>query len=172
MTVDELRQELDQEARTTRRVLGRVPEDQLTWKPHPRSMSMGQLAMHVASLPGEIAKISTRPTFDVDTPIPRPEATSRAELMTKLDQSLATAKQILAGMDDAALASPWKMTKGGGEVVSMTRGALLRTVMLNHWYHHRAQLTVYLRLTGAKVPAVYGASADENPLMRHDGASA
>jgi uncharacterized damage-inducible protein DinB len=164
MAVDELRQELEQEARTTRRVLERVPEDQLAWKPHPRSMSMGQLAMHVASLSGEIAKVSTQPSFDADTPIPRPEATSRAELLAKLDQSLATAKEILAGMDDAALASPWKMTKDGREVMSMTRGALLRSVMLNHWYHHRAQLTVYLRLTGAKVPAVYGASADENPM--------
>jgi uncharacterized damage-inducible protein DinB len=164
MTVDELRQELDEEARTTSRVLERIPEDRLAWKPHPRSMSMGQLAMHVASLSGEIAKISTQASFDVDTPIPRPEATSRAELMAKLDQSLATAKEILGGMDDPALASPWKMTKGGREVMSMTRGALLRTVMLNHWYHHRAQLTVYLRLTGAKVPAVYGASADENPM--------
>ncbi len=67
-------------------------------------------------------------------------------------------------MDDAALVSPWKMTKVGREVMSMTRGALLRTVMLNHWYHHRTPFTVYLRLTGAKVPAVYGASADENPM--------
>lgn len=164
MTVDELRKELDQEARATRRVLERVPEDKLSWKPHPRSMSMGQLAMHVASLSGEIAKVSTQPSFDADTPIPRPEAKSRAELMATLDQSLATAKEILGGRDDAALASPWKMTKGGREVMSMTRGALLRSVMLNHWYHHRAQLTVYLRLTGAKVPAVYGASADENPM--------
>jgi uncharacterized damage-inducible protein DinB len=164
MTVGELQQELDQEARTTRRVLERIPEDRLAWKPHPKSMSMGQLAMHVATLSGEIAKISTRPSFDVDTPIPRPEATSLRELTTALDRSLATAKEILGGTDDAALQSPWKMTKGGREVASMTRGSLLRTVMLNHWYHHRAQLLVYLRLTGAKVPAVCGASADENPM--------
>jgi uncharacterized damage-inducible protein DinB len=100
----------------------------------------------------------------VDTAIPRPEATSRAELMAEFDRSLATAKEILGGMDEAALASPWKMTKGGREVATMTRGALLRSVMLNHWYHHRAQLLVYLRLVGAKVPAVYGGSADENPM--------
>jgi len=83
MTVDELRRELEQEARTTRRVLEPVPEDRLTWKPHPRSMSMGQLAMHVASLPGEIAKISTQASFDVDTPIPRPEATSRGTTIAR-----------------------------------------------------------------------------------------
>jgi uncharacterized damage-inducible protein DinB len=164
MTVDELRQELKQESGATRRVLERIPEDKLAWKPHPRSMSMGQLAMHVASLSGEIAKVSAQPSFDADTPIPRPEAKSRAELTATLDRSLATAKEILGGMDDAALASPWKMTKGGREVMSMPRGAFLRTVMLNHWYHHRAQLLVYLRLVGAKVPAVYGASADENPM--------
>jgi uncharacterized damage-inducible protein DinB len=164
MTVDELRQELEQEAQTTRRVLERVPEDKLAWKPHPRSMSMGQLAMHVATLSGEIAKVSTQDSFDVDTAIPRPEAKSRAELMAALDKSLATANRILGEMADSALASPWKMTKGSREVMSMTRGALLRSVMLNHWYHHRAQLGVYLRLTGAKVPAMYGASADENPM--------
>jgi uncharacterized damage-inducible protein DinB len=164
MTVDELRQELEQESGATRRVLERIPEDKLAWKPHPRSTSMGQLAMHVASLAGEIAKVSAQPSFDADTPIPRPEAKSRAELRATLDRSLATAKEILGRMDDAALASPWKMTKGGREVMSMPRGAFLRTVMLNHWYHHRAQLLVYLRLVGAKVPAVYGASADENPM--------
>ena len=164
MTVDELRQELEQEARTTRRVLERVPEDKLAWKPHPRSMSMGTLAMHVATLSGEIAKISTQDSFDVDTPIPRPEAKSRAELMAALDKSLATANRILGETADSALASPWRMVEGGREVASMTRGGLLRSVMLNHWYHHRAQLGVYLRLTGAKVPAIYGASADENPM--------
>jgi uncharacterized damage-inducible protein DinB len=164
MTVDELRQELEQEARTTRRVLERVPEDKMAWKPHPRSMSMGQLAMHVATLSGQIAKISVQDSFDVDTPIPRPEAKSRAELLTALAESLATANRILGQTADAALADPWKMTKGGREVMSMTRGGLLRSVMLNHWYHHRAQLAVYLRLTGAKVPAIYGGSADENPL--------
>jgi uncharacterized damage-inducible protein DinB len=164
MTVDELRQELEQETRTTRRVLERVAEDKLAWKPHPRSMSMGQLAMHVATLSGEIAKISAKDSFDVDTPIPRPEAASRGELMAALDQSLATANRVLGDTSDAALMAPWKMMKGDREVASMTRGALLRSVMLNHWYHHRAQLTVYLRLTGAKVPAVYGASADENPM--------
>ena len=164
VTLDELLQELDQEAQTTRRVLERVPEDQLAWKPHDKSMSLGELAMHVATLPGAIAELSTRPEFDVQTQIPRPSATSRAELLSAFDRSVAQAKAVLRRMDDAALATPWRMVKGSQEIWAIPRRALLRTVMLNHWYHHRGQLTVYLRQTGALVPAVYGASADERPF--------
>jgi len=164
MTINDLLQELDQETRATRRVLERVPEDRLDWRPHEKSMTLGQLAMHVATLPAAIAEISTRTEFDVNTQIPRPSATSASELVTTLDQSVARARTLLGGMDDAALASPWRMVSGGREVAAMPRGALLRSVMLNHWYHHRGQLTVYLRETGARVPAIYGASADESPF--------
>jgi len=162
-TVKALLQELDQEAQTTRRVLGRVPEDQLNWKPHEKSMTLGQLAMHIAALPGAIAELSTHATFDVRTEVPRPSAASIAELTTTLEKSLAKAKTLLEEMDDADLLSPWRMVSGDRVVMEISRGALLRSVMLNHLYHHRGQLTVYLRLVGAPVPAIYGASADENP---------
>jgi len=165
MTIDDILQELEEEARMTRRVLARVREDQLGWTPHEKSMTLGQLAMHVASVPGAIAGISTQPTFDVKTEIPRPSATSVAELLTVFDESVARAKAILGEMDDAALLSPWRMVDGDREVAVIPRGALLRSVMLNHWYHHRGQLTVYLRQTGSLVPAIYGPSADENPFM-------
>jgi uncharacterized damage-inducible protein DinB len=163
MTIDELLRELDQEAQTTRRVLERVPEDQMGWKPHEKSMSLGVLAMHVALIPAAIAEVAMQDGFDVDTPIPRPQATSVAELTATLERSLATAHSLLAGLDQAGLEKPWRMTKGGRELATMPRGALLRSVMLNHWYHHRGQLTVYLRQTGALVPSVYGGSADEVP---------
>jgi len=165
MTIHDLLQELEEEAQTTRRVLARVREDQLRWTPHEKSMTLGQLAMHVASVPGAIARISTQPTFDVKTEIPRPSATSVAELLTVLDESVARAKAILNEMDDAALLSPWRMVDGDREIAVISRGALFRSVMLNHWYHHRGQLTVYLRQTGSLVPAIYGPSADENPFM-------
>ncbi|MGH7495365.1 MAG: DinB family protein [bacterium] len=165
MTIDDLLQELEEEAQTTRRVLERVREDQLGWTPHEKSMTLGQLAMHVASVPGAIAGISTQPTFDIKTEIPRPSATSGAELLRVLDESVARAKAILREMDDAALLSSWRMVDGDREVAVFSRGALLRSVMLNHWYHHRGQLTVYLRQTGALVPAIYGPSADENPFV-------
>jgi len=160
LTIQDLLQELEQEARATRRVLERVPDDRLDWKPHEKSMTIGELAMHVANLPGAIAEVSTR-DFDVKTVIPRPSATSTAELLVVLEDSLKRAKTLLVAMADAGLASPWRMVNGDQVIMSMTRGELLRSVMLNHWYHHRGQLTVYLRQTGALVPAVYGDSADE-----------
>jgi uncharacterized damage-inducible protein DinB len=170
MTLADLLEELEEEAPATRLVLERVPEDRLAWRPHDKSMTLGQLALHVATIPGAIAQVSTLPSFDVKTAIPRPGATSVSELTAALDRSVAEARAILGGMDDAALASSWRMVDGDRELMILPRGAFLRSVMLNHWYHHRGQLTVYLRLTGALVPAVYGASADENPLAPSDQA--
>jgi uncharacterized damage-inducible protein DinB len=163
-TVAELLEELEQEAATTRRVLERIPEERLGWRPHDRSMTLGELAMHVAALPGAIAELSLRPAFDVRTEVPRPGAASAAELLDALEASVARARELLGAMDDAAMAAPWRMVDGEQEVATIPRGALLRSVLLNHWYHHRGQLTVYLRLTGAPVPAIYGASADEDPF--------
>lgn len=160
LTTGDLLQELEQESGSTRRVLERVPESRLDWKPHAKSMTLGELAMHVANLPGAIAEISTR-DFDVKTPIPRPSARSVAELLAALDRSLARARTVLASMGDAALAAPWRAMNGDQVVWSQPRGQFLRSVMLNHWYHHRGQLTVYLRQTGALVPGIYGDSADE-----------
>jgi uncharacterized damage-inducible protein DinB len=160
LTTDDLLQELEQEAQSTRRVLERVPEDRLDWKPHAKSMTLGELAMHVANLPGAIAEISTR-DFDVKTPIPRPSARSAAELLVTLDRSLSRARTVLHAMDDAELGTPWRAMNGDQVLWSQPRGQFLRSVMLNHWYHHRGQLTVYLRQTGALVPGIYGDSADE-----------
>src|SRR5512133_2661231 len=164
MTVEELVQELEQEAQATRRVLERVPSDKLQWKPHHKSMSLGQLAMHVANVPGAIAELSTRSSFDVSTPIPRPEASSTDQILGALEDSLKRATSVLRRMSDDELASAWRMMKDNQELWSIPRGHFLRSVMLNHWYHHRGQLTVYLRQTGALLPAVYGDSADERPM--------
>jgi uncharacterized damage-inducible protein DinB len=164
LTIDELVQELEQEAQATRRVLERVPQEKLHWKPHPKSMTLGQLAMHVANLPGAIAEISTRPSFDVQTPIPRPGANSTSEVLRVFDESMGRARTHLRSMRDAELATPWRMMNGNQELWAIPRAAFLRSVMLNHWYHHRGQLTVYLRETGALVPAVYGDSADEKVM--------
>jgi len=164
MTIAELVEELSQEARTTRRVLERVPEDKLGWKPHEKSMSLGQLALHIAVVPGRIAELATQSEFDIQTPVPRPEPGSVAEILSALEDSIARATKALGTLSDAKLAQPWRMVSGDREIFSMPRGAFLRNVMLNHWYHHRGQLTVYLRQTGALVPSVYGPSADENPF--------
>ncbi len=165
LTIDDLVQELEHEAQATRRVLERVPQEKLHWKPHPKSMTLGQLAMHVANLPGAIAEISTRPSFDVQTPIPRPDANSTSEVLRAFDESMGRARAHLRSMKDAELAIPWRMMNGNQELWAIPRAAFLRSVMLNHWYHHRGQLTVYLRETGALVPAVYGDSADEKVMQ-------
>jgi uncharacterized damage-inducible protein DinB len=161
--IESLIQELEQEAQTTRRVLERVPQDRLTWKPHDKSMSLGQLALHVATTPGGVAEMSQQSPFQIPE-FKQQAATSTAELIQAFDESIAKAQKVLRGLDDAALAKTWKVVNGGQEVMAMPVGAVLRTIMLNHWYHHRGQLSVYLRQVGALVPSIYGPSADENPF--------
>jgi len=164
-------QELEQEAQTTRRVLERVPSDRLSWKPHDKSMSLGQLALHVATVPGTIAEISQQSPFAFPQ-FTQPSATSAAELIPALDRSLAKVRDILGSMDDAALGKTWRAMDGDREVIAIPIGALLRSIMLNHWYHHRGQLSVYLRQVGVPVPSIYGPSADENPFAARQAAVA
>lgn len=162
-TIEALLQELEQEAQTTRRILERVPDDRLTWKPHEKSMSLGQLALHIATMPGAIAELSRHSPFPVPEFI-QPSAASAAELVPTLEQSVAKAKDILRGLDEAELSKMWRVVDGDREVMALPVGALLRSIMLNHWYHHRGQLSVYLRQIGVPVPSIYGPSADENPF--------
>ena len=158
-----LLQELEQEAQTTRRVLERVPGEHLAWKPHAKSMSLGQLALHVATVPGSVAEIAVQSLVPAPE-FKQPSATSAGELLPALDESVAKAKRLLGGMDDSALAATWRLMQGDREVMAIPRAALLRSIMLNHWYHHRGQLSVYLRQLGVPVPSIYGPSADENPF--------
>ena len=168
--IESLLQEFEQEAQTTRRVLERVPEDRLAWKPHDRSMSLGQLALHVATVPGVIAEISRQSPFQLPK-FTQPGATSTSEVLTAFEQSVGKARDILRTMDDAALAKTWRAVDGDREVFALPVGGLLRSIMLNHWYHHRGQLSVYLRQVGALVPSIYGPSADENPFLAEREAS-
>jgi uncharacterized damage-inducible protein DinB len=161
--IDGLLQELQQEAQTTRRVLERVPNDQLAWKPHPKSYSLGQLALHIAQVPGMVAELSLQspaapPAFVQES------AKSAAELIPVLEQSVAKARTLLGAMDDAAMMDTWRLVAGGHELLALPRVAFLRAIMLNHWYHHRGQLTVYLRELDVPVPSIYGPSADANPF--------
>lgn len=162
-TIQEFVEELDREAPVTRRTLEQVREDMLDWKPHERSQSLGQLAYHVASVPRALAELSLLTDFDVSFVVPRPSIANSAELLKVHDESIARAREVLTGMKDADLTIPWRMMQGVTEVGAMPRGEFLRSILFNHWYHHRGQLTVYLRETGSKVPAIYGASADEAP---------
>lgn len=162
--VDPLIAELEQEAETTRRVLERIPEARLSWRPHPKSMSLGQLALHIATTPGGVAQVAAqdsmeRPQFD------RPEPKSKREVLDALSQSVAAALEFLRGLDDARATQTWSMTLDGKPIFSLPRIGMVRTIMLNHWYHHRGEMQVYLRLLDVPVPAVYGPTADENPFV-------
>ena len=169
--IEILLQELEQEAQTTRRVLERVPGDRLTWKPHDRSMSLGQLALHIASMPGAIAEITQISPFPVPE-FEQPSARSAAELIPTLEQSVVKARSILRKLDDVDLAKIWRVMDGDRQVMALPVGAALRALMLNHWYHHRGQLSVYLRQVGVPVPSIYGPSADENPFATRQTAVA
>jgi uncharacterized damage-inducible protein DinB len=163
--IDTLLQELEQEAPTTRRVLERVPNDKLTWRPHEKARTIGELALHVAVLPGAVAEFVAKPSPAQVPQFIDPKPASAAELVPTLDQGIAKAHKALGGFDDAALSSSWRLLDGERELFTTTRGALLRTLMLNHWYHHRGQLSTYLRTLGVAVPSIYGPSADENPFI-------
>jgi uncharacterized damage-inducible protein DinB len=147
----------------TRRLLDRLPEDKLGWKPHEKSMTLGQLAMHVATIPGAIASVLRADSFDVSVNLMPPPAGSRAEAIEASEKSLADAAEILGGFDDASLATMWTAKKGGRTAMTVPRSAMIRFVMMNHLVHHRGQLSVYLRLLDVPVPSRYGPSADEDP---------
>ena len=161
---DAFLQELEQEAATTRRVLERVPDAHLAWKPHVKSWSLGQLALHIATVPGGVASLVTAPSVHAPNFV-QPAATRAAELLPSLEQSIAQAKSVLQGLDDASMGATFRIMVGDREVMALPRAAFLRSVMLNHWYHHRGQLSVYLRELGVPVPSIYGPSADENPFI-------
>jgi uncharacterized damage-inducible protein DinB len=156
-------QELEHEAHATRRVLERVPDAHLDWRPHPKSYSLGQLALHVAQIPGGVATLAMQSPAAPPARVQKRPASS-ADLVPALRESVATAKSVLANTTDAAMMETWRLVAGDRELMAMPRAAFLRAIMLNHWYHHRGQLLVYLRQLEVPVPSVYGPSADENPF--------
>jgi uncharacterized damage-inducible protein DinB len=165
--VDPILMEMDREAPTTRRVLERVPEDKLAWKPHPKSMSLGRLAMHVAEINSAIAEMSLAESHDFGKGAgPGREAKNRKELLEVFDMGLLRAKEIVANTDDARAMGEWTALVNGNKAMAMPRLGLMRMIMMNHLYHHRGQLSVYLRLLDVPVPSIYGPSADDNPFAK------
>jgi uncharacterized damage-inducible protein DinB len=162
--IDGMLQEFERETQTTRRVLERVPDNQLAWRPHEKARTLGELALHVAMVPGGVAELVASPSPAQAPQFTDPSPSSASELIPALDQSVAKVKRVLGGMDDAALMATWRLMQGDRELLAVPRVAMLRSVMLNHWYHHRGQLTVYLRELGVPIPSIYGPSADENPF--------
>jgi len=162
--IDGMLQEFEQEIQTTRRVLERVPDNRLAWRPHEKARTLGELALHVAMVPGGVAELIASPSPAQAPQFIDPSPKSASELIPALDQSIAKAKKALGGMNDAAVTATWRMMRGDQELFAVPRVALLRSIMLNHWYHHRGQLTTYLRELSVPIPSIYGPSADENPF--------
>ena len=160
--------EFDQEMDGARRSLERVPEDRFDWKPHPKSGSMIWLASHLAEIPYWALMTIQQDELDLmpgGKPLPQPPVpTSIAQLLAEFDQRVLEARAAVAGTDDDAYARPWSLLRNGVTVFSMPKVTVLRSFVMNHLIHHRAQLGVYLRLNDIPVPAIYGPSADENPV--------
>lgn len=162
---EEMLTEFREELPATRRILDRVPEDKLSWKPHEKSMSLGQLAMHIATVPAGIVFITSKDSFDVLTgnftpPLPK----DKAEIRAALEDSVQKVEAALEASSEEAAKATWHLMRGEQELQARPRYKAWRTLMLNHWYHHRGQLSVYLRLLGVAVPSVYGPTADEAPF--------
>jgi len=156
--------EFDHEMANTRKSLERVPENKLNFKPHAKSMSLGALATHLATINHWTEAIMGTDSFDVSTAPPTPELKSRAELLAAFDKNTATARNAIAGATDAQLTKPWSLLSKGQTIFTLPRIAVLRSFILNHTIHHRAQLGVYLRLNDIPVPSIYGPSADEGNM--------
>jgi len=157
--------ELDREAVVTRKVLAAVPANKLDFKPHPRSMSLGDLAWHLAMLPDFVARAIVEDDFDFTKGERPAKAETTAGILAGFDAALARARDALGGLSDERALATWTGRMGEKPVFVVPRVGLARSILLNHSYHHRGQLTVYLRLLDAKVPSIYGPSADDNPFV-------
>ena len=156
--------EFDRETATTRVLLERVPEAQAAWKPHVKSMSIGQLAMHIANLPRWTSIALERTDFDTNPPdgsrMTGPGFESAEALLRSYDANVSAARALLARTTDGEFMVQWTLKNGGKSMFSMPRIAVLRSFVLNHAVHHRGQLSVYLRLLDVPIPNIYGPTAD------------
>jgi uncharacterized damage-inducible protein DinB len=153
--------EFDQEMANTRKILERVPEEKLTYKPHEKSMTLGRLAGHIAELPSWAAHTLKVEVLELQPGQQTFSAKSTGELLDKFDETRKEARELISRASDEDLRKTWTMNYAGKTILSMPRSAILRTVVMNHLIHHRAQLGVYLRLLDVEIPGMYGPSADE-----------
>ena len=157
--------EVEHEMAQTRKALARVPDDKFKFKPHEKSMEMGALALHIAMMADWGADTLSNDSFDVapvgGSAYQMPVANNTAEVLALYDKAVVRLKQALAATENEAMMQPWSLLQGGKPLFTMPRAAVIRGMILNHMVHHRGQLTVYLRMNGVPVPALYGPSADE-----------
>jgi uncharacterized damage-inducible protein DinB len=157
--------EFETQAPITRKFLERLPEDKLTWRPHEKSMTAGQLAFHIATVPGGIIRFVGSNPAQAPEKFNFPQPASREEILNAHDESVAAVRSLLPQFDDASMNETWHMRAGGKELFAQPRSQFVRDVMFSHWYQHRGQFSVYLRLLNVAVPASWGPSADEQPAF-------
>ncbi len=155
--------EFEAQAPITRKFLERLPEDRLTWKPHERSMSAGQLALHIARVPGGSVRFVQQNPAQAPNFNNGPQPSSLGEILGAFEESIATVRSLLPQFNDATMKETWRMVQGDRELLAIPRAQFRRDIMLNHWFQHRGQFSVYLRLLNVAVPASWGPSADEPP---------
>lgn len=159
--------EFDQEMANTRKTLERVPDEKFAWKPHEKSMAMGNLAGHLANLPSWGTLTISSDSFDLapgGRPVKTPELSSTKDVLEKFDENVAATRGAIADASDPDLFKSWTLMSNGNTILTMPKVAVLRSFVMSHMIHHRAQLGVYLRLNNIPVPSIYGPSADENPF--------
>ena len=156
--------EFDHEMANTRKALERVPFDKLSWKPHPKSMTLETLAVHIATMPEWAGVTLKEDAFDYappgGQPYKAPTFGSQKELLDAFDKGVAETRSALAAADDSQMMAPWTLKAGGQALFTMPRVAVIRSFVMNHTIHHRGQLSAYIRAMGGKVPAIYGESYD------------
>lgn len=156
--------EFEIQAPITRKFLGRLPEDKLTWQPHPKSMTAGQLALHLAAVPGGVIRAAQNDSTQASG-FQFPQPASLAAVLATLDDSIVLVRELLPPLDDAAMHATWRLLSGDEELLAIPRQDFLRDILFSHWYQHRGQFSVYLRLLDIPVPATWGPSADESPVF-------
>lgn len=166
--VQALRQEFEREAATTRRCLERIPDGKGSYQPHAKSMTFARLAGHVVEIPGWVGVTVREDEFDMAPPggshYETPALDSCAKILEVFDRNVAEALEALSGATDDALGRPWSLKNGGQVAFTMPKSLVLRTFVLSHLIHHRAQLALYLRLNDIPVPSIYGPSGDEGSM--------
>ncbi len=153
--------EFDAEMKSTRKLLERVPDGKFDYQPHPKSMTLGRLATHVAELPSWAVMTLGQETLEMPPDYKPRFAADRAELLSLFDKNVADARAAIEAATDEDWNKIWTLKWGGRTIISMPRTAVVRATVMNHMIHHRAQLGVFLRLNDVEIPGMYGPSADE-----------
>jgi hypothetical protein len=165
--------ELEEQAPLTRKFLERLPEDKLSWKPHEKSLTAGQLALHIAQTPGSVVRlVQQNPAQAPGLNRVMAQPANLHDLLEAHDESVATARSELRKFDDGAMQELWHLKLGDRELLACPRAKFVRDVLLSHWYQHRGQFSVYLRMLNIAVPSTWGPSADELPSFLQKAQSA